>query len=120
TVAGFLPIALAESSTGEYTRSIFEVSAIALLVSWLAAVILIPLLGYALLKPRPLPTGQTIVGGAHEADEHDIYHSRFYTRLRRWLRWCVGRRVLVLLLTGVLFVVAMSGFGLIPKQFFPD
>ncbi|TEA77796.1 efflux RND transporter permease subunit [Allopusillimonas ginsengisoli] len=120
TVAGFLPIALAESSTGEYTRSIFEVSAIALLVSWLAAVILIPLLGYALLKPRPLPTGHAAAQANHEVDEHDIYNSRFYTRLRRWLRWCVGRRVLVLALTGVLFVVAMSGFGLIPKQFFPD
>ena len=46
TVSGFLPIALAQSATGEYTRSIFEVSAIALLLSWLAAVIVIPLLGY--------------------------------------------------------------------------
>ena len=49
TVSGFLPIALAKSSTGEYTRSIFEVSAIALMLSWLAAVVLIPLLGYHLL-----------------------------------------------------------------------
>ena len=52
TVAGFLPIALAKSSTGEYTRSIFEVSAIALIVSWLAAVVLIPLVGYTLLPER--------------------------------------------------------------------
>ena len=52
TVSGFLPIALAKSSTGEYTRSIFEVSAIALIVSWLAAVVLIPLLGYTLLPER--------------------------------------------------------------------
>ena len=49
TVSGFLPIALAKSSTGEYTRSIFQVSAIALLLSWLAAVVVIPLLGYHLL-----------------------------------------------------------------------
>jgi multidrug efflux pump subunit AcrB len=49
TTAGFLPIALARSGTGEYTRSIFEVSAIALIVSWFAAVIVIPLLGYYLL-----------------------------------------------------------------------
>ncbi len=52
TVSGFLPIALAKSSTGEYTRSIFEVSAIALIASWLAAVVLIPLLGYHLLPER--------------------------------------------------------------------
>jgi multidrug efflux pump subunit AcrB len=54
TTAGFLPIALARSGTGEYTRSIFEVSAIALIVSWFAAVIVIPLLGYYLL-PQHAP-----------------------------------------------------------------
>ena len=53
TVSGFLPIALAKSATGEYTRSIFEVSAIALLLSWLAAVIVIPLLGYQILSEHP-------------------------------------------------------------------
>jgi multidrug efflux pump len=52
TVAGFLPIATAQSSTGEYTRSIFQVNAIALLASWLAAVIVVPYLGYVLL-PDP-------------------------------------------------------------------
>jgi len=62
TVAGFLPIALAKSGVGEYTRSIFQVSAIALLVSWVAAVVVIPYLGYRLLpeahqhKPNPLLT----------------------------------------------------------------
>jgi multidrug efflux pump subunit AcrB len=129
TVAGFLPIALAESSTGEYTRSIFEVSAIALLVSWLAAVILIPLLGYALLKPKAQPADAVAAsredtgGGAHDNEshqEHDIYLSPFYMRLRRWLRWCVSHRGLVLVVTVVLFVVSMGGFAYIPKQFFPD
>src|SRR5204862_2172225 len=49
TVAGFLPIATAHSSTGEYTRSLFEVSAIALIASWFVAVIAIPYLGYRML-----------------------------------------------------------------------
>jgi multidrug efflux pump len=53
TVAGFLPIATAQSSTGEYTRSIFQVNAIALLASWLAAVVVVPYLGYLLLLPDP-------------------------------------------------------------------
>ena len=60
TVSGFLPIALAKSSTGEYTRSIFQVSAIALLLSWLAAVVVIPLLGYHLL---PEGAARTPAGG---------------------------------------------------------
>jgi multidrug efflux pump len=114
TVAGFLPIALAKSSTGEYTRSIFEVSAIALIASWFAAVVLIPLLGYKLLPERKRE--------AHHAHdhEHDIYNTKFYTRLRGWLTWCIERRFVVLGFTLVLFVIAMAGFTLVPQQFFPS
>jgi multidrug efflux pump len=57
TAAGFLPIATAKSGTGEYTRSIFQVVTIALLISWFAAVILIPYLGHALLPDRDAAPG---------------------------------------------------------------
>ncbi|CAN0621192.1 multidrug efflux pump [Burkholderia multivorans] len=114
TVSGFLPIALAKSSTGEYTRSIFEVSAIALIASWFAAVVLIPLLGFHLLPERKKE--------AHLPDdhEHDIYDTRFYARLRGWVGWCIERRFVVLLVTGALFVVSLAGFSLVPQQFFPS
>ena len=139
TVSGFLPIALAKSGTGEYTRSIFEVSAIALLVSWLAAVIVIPLLGYHMLpehheraKPgqewwaRFLPHrwNETRAAKAsqlvHNGDEIEIYDTVFYRRFRRWLDFCLRNRWLVLVSTVVLFVIALAGFGLVPKQFFPS
>ncbi len=106
TVSGFLPIALAKSTTGEYTRSIFEVSAIALLLSWLAAVIVIPLLGYRILSERP----------AH----HEVYDTAFYRRLRGWISWCVDHRRVVLSLTLVSFIVGLAGFALVPQQFFPS
>ena len=114
TVSGFLPIALAKSSTGEYTRSIFEVSAIALIASWLAAVVLIPMLGYHLLPERKRQ--------AHEPEdhEHDIYETRFYRRLTGWITWCIERRFVVLAITVILFVVSLAGFGLVPQQFFPS
>jgi multidrug efflux pump len=114
TVSGFLPIVLARSSTGEYTRSIFQVSAIALVASWFAAVVLIPLLGYRLLPERKR--------AAHEPDghEHDIYDTRFYHRFRRMIGWCIERRWIVLGLTLVLFVIALAGFTLVPQQFFPS
>ncbi|MFD1556299.1 efflux RND transporter permease subunit [Paraburkholderia silviterrae] len=116
TVAGFLPIVLAKSSTGEYTRSIFQVSAIALIASWFAAVVLIPLLGYRLLPERkPDPGAQH---GEHH--EEDIYDTRFYHQLRRWVGWCIERHIVVLALTVVLFVVALASFTLIPQQFFPS
>ncbi|MGF6919102.1 efflux RND transporter permease subunit [Paraburkholderia sp. 40] len=114
TVCGFLPIALAKSSTGEYTRSIFEVSAIALIVSWFAAVVLVPLLGYYLLperKPEP--------GGAHH-DPHEIGNTGFYRHLSGWVAWCVERRWVVLGVTVVLFAISMLAFTRVPQQFFPN
>ncbi|REG50661.1 multidrug efflux pump subunit AcrB [Paraburkholderia sp. BL6669N2] len=114
TVCGFLPIALAKSSTGEYTRSIFEVSAIALIVSWFAAVVLVPLLGYYLLperKPQP--------GGAHH-DPHEIGNTGFYRHLSGWVAWCVERRWVVLGVTVVLFAISMLAFTRVPQQFFPN
>ncbi|QBQ97648.1 efflux RND transporter permease subunit [Paraburkholderia pallida] len=116
TVAGFLPIVLAKSSTGEYTRSIFQVSAIALIASWFAAVVLIPLLGYRLLPERKPDAGAQ--PGDHHED--DIYDTRFYHRLRRWVGWCIERHIVVLGLTVALFVVALASFTLIPQQFFPS
>ena len=132
TVCGFLPIALAKSGTGEYTRSIFEVSAIALLLSWLAAVIVIPLLGYRILSEHPTRRAfgfhedatrsadatQTLAAG--HAEHHDVYDTKFYRRLRGWIGWCVDRRRLVLAVTLVLFVVGLAGFKLVPQQFFPS
>jgi multidrug efflux pump len=110
TVAGFLPIALAKSATGEYTRSIFEVSAIALLLSWLAAVVVIPLLGFHILSEHP----------GEPAEHRDIYDTKFYTRLRGWIGWCIERRMVVLAVTLALFVVSLAGFAIVPQQFFPS
>ncbi|AOJ74219.1 efflux RND transporter permease subunit [Burkholderia ubonensis] len=117
TVSGFLPIALAKSSTGEYTRSIFEVSAIALIASWFAAVVLIPLLGFHMLPERKKHAHEAHLPDDHE---HDIYDTRFYTRLRGWIHWCIERRFVVLAITGALFVVSLLGFSLVPQQFFPS
>jgi multidrug efflux pump len=119
TAAGFLPIATAASSTGEYTRSIFQVVTIALLLSWIAAVIFVPLLGYKLLPEKGLG------GLAHgQADEHDhdggaVYSTPFYTRFRRLVKWCVDRRWTVIGLTAATFAGAIVLFGLVPQQFFP-
>jgi multidrug efflux pump subunit AcrB len=140
TVSGFLPIALAKSGTGEYTRSIFEVSAIALMVSWLAAVVVIPLLGYYLLPEhherttpgdewwaRVLPRrwnerrrAKAAQAARHADGGTDIYDTRFYRRFRGWLNFCLTHRFFVLGLTVVIFVVALAGFGLVAKQFFPS
>jgi hypothetical protein len=93
TAAGFLPIATAKSSTGEYTIAIFQVTVIALLLSWAAAVLFVPLLGYLLLPEKGLSGN----GAVH--DEHAVYHTRFYQRRPRHRQFCVRQRWLTIAVT---------------------
>jgi multidrug efflux pump len=110
TAAGFMPVGFAKSSAGEYTFSIFAVVTIALLVSWVVAVLFTPYLGYRLLpdfKPHP-------------DHGHDVYQKPFYRRFRRLVTWCVTWRKTVILLTVGVFAVAMFGFQFVQQQFFPS
>ncbi|MGH2290128.1 efflux RND transporter permease subunit [Pseudomonas capeferrum] len=116
TAAGFLPIATAASSTGEYTRSIFQVVTIALLTSWVAAVVFVPYLG-----ERLLPDLAKLHAARHGSDGHapDPYATPFYQRVRRVVEWCVRRRKTVILLTLAAFVGSILLFRFVPQQFFP-
>jgi multidrug efflux pump len=108
TAAGFLPIATAASGVGEYTRSLFQVVTIALVVSWIAAVLFIPYLGDRMLPDMP------------RAHAHDPHATPFYQRFRKLLHWCLTRRWLVIGSTIAAFVVALALFRFVPQQFFPD
>ncbi|MBN8802315.1 MAG: multidrug transporter AcrB [Lysobacteraceae bacterium SCN 69-123] len=144
TAAGFLPIATAASSTGEYTRSLFQVVTIALVVSWIAAVLFIPYLGDKMLPdlhnpqpPRPgslaarwhalrlrwadrNPALANLVRPRQLEHDHDPYKSAFYQRFRRFLDACLRRRWLVIFATIGLFVFSLAMFRFVPQQFFPD
>jgi multidrug efflux pump len=141
TAAGFLPIATAKSGTGEYTRAIFEVVTIALLLSWIVAVVFIPYLGYKLLPDphgaaKAPPQGRlagrlhalrrrlpAAFGGIREErppGSHDPYATDFYQRFRRLVGACVEHRWLVIASTVLLFVLAIVGFRFVQQQFFPD
>jgi multidrug efflux pump len=115
TAAGFLPIATAQSATGEYTRSIFQVTVIALLVSWVAAVVFIPYLGYKLL-----PDFKPGVHRDPDEAERALYDKPFYRRFRALVDWCVCWRKSVIAVTLLLFALSIAGFGLVQQQFFPD
>ena len=114
TAAGFLPIATAQSGTGEYTRSIFQVVAIALVVSWFAAVVFVPYLGDRLLPDLAKRHAQK-----HGEGAHDPYSTAFYLRVRRLVGWCVRYRKTVIVLTLAAFVGAVALFRFVPQQFFP-
>ncbi len=111
TAAGYLPIGLAQSSTGEYTRDIFRVVGLSLVLSWIVAVVFVPFLGAALLPVRKPPRADGI--------EHDVYQGRLYRRFRRVIRWCVRWRWVVIGGTVLAFALSVVGFARVPQQFFP-
>jgi multidrug efflux pump subunit AcrB len=108
TVAGFIPVGFAASTSGEYAGGIFWVVGGALIASWFVAVWFTPWLGVKLL-----PTPKHVV-------HHDtLYDGRFYRVLRRLVAWCVDFRWLVLLATLVVLAAGFVGMGMTKKQFFP-
>jgi multidrug efflux pump len=136
TAAAFLPVGLAKSAAGEYTFSIFAVVAMALLISWVVAVLFTPYLGYKLL-PDVKPGGahapplwarllQRLFPGrfdwqpAAPGHDHDVYRTPFYQRFRALVTWCVGHRFSVIGITIGVFVLAIAGFTLVQQQFFPS
>ena len=111
TAVGFLPIGFANSAVGEYAGGIFWVVAIALVVSWLVAVIFVPYLGAKLLPDM----------GRHgrAVDLAAIYDTPLYNRFRALVAWCVRHRVVVVLATIAIFAGSIVGFGRVQQQFFP-
>ncbi len=136
TVAGFLPIAIAKSSTGEYAFAFFQINAAALLISWLAAVIAIPWLGYKLLPDPRAPVKLGLIqrrwprfaallerlglSGMPHSEDHDVYGTPFYNRFRSVVTVCVAHRWLVIGFTVLLFALSIVGMSKVQKQFFPN
>jgi multidrug efflux pump len=112
TAAGFLPIGLAKSVTGEYTFAIFAVTSAALVISWVVSVYFVPYLGAKLLRVRPkVAEGE----GAHE-----LFDTPFYTRFRSMVNWCVDHRWTTIGVTLLIFALGIVGMGRVQQQFFPD
>ena len=111
TAAGFLPIGLAQSVTGEYTFAIFAVTTAALVISWVVSVYFVPYLGAWLLRTRSKAGGE----GAHE-----LFDTPFYARFRATVNWCVEHRWLTIGATLLSFALGIVGMGKVQQQFFPD
>jgi len=111
TAAGFLPVGFAKSSAGEYAGGIFWIVGLALIASWVVAVLFTPYLGLKLLPDL----------NKHAARQHPdaFYDTRVYRMLRRAIEFALRWRGSVVAVTVVMFVVAVAGFGLVQQQFFP-
>ena len=109
TAVGFMPNGFARSTAGEYTGNMFWIVGIALIVSWVVAVVFTPYLGVKLL-----PDIRKVEGG-HQA----IYNTRNYNRFRALLGRVIARKWVVAGAVVGLFALAVVGMGLVKKQFFP-
>ncbi len=119
TAAGFLPIGIAKSTTGEYTFAIFAVTVIALCLSWIVSVYFVPYLGVRLLKSPPHVVAQGEASG-QAGEHHDMYDTAFYNAFRRAVNACVRHRWITIAVTLALFGSGLVGMGKVQQQFFPD
>jgi multidrug efflux pump subunit AcrB len=109
TAVGFMPNGFARSTAGEYTSNMFWIVGIALIASWVVAVVFTPYLGVKLL-----PEFKKVAGG-HEA----LYDTPRYNRFRRTLQRVIERKWLVAGSVVALFFMAILGMAVVKKQFFP-
>ena len=114
TAAGFLPIGMARSVTGEYTFAIFAVTSAALIISWVVSVYFVPYLGAWLLRTYPRAEGTA------DAGPHELFDTPFYARFRAAVDWCVTHRWITIALTVLSFALGIVGMGRVQQQFFPD
>ncbi|MDD5057832.1 MAG: efflux RND transporter permease subunit [Sideroxydans sp.] len=114
TAVAFTPVGFSKSAASEYTISIFQVVTIALLTSWVVAVVFTPYIGYKLLDPEALIA---------KAQKHgdNIYDTPFYRIFRALVTWCLRNRWKVIVATLLIFLLSMAAFGkFVQKQFFPS
>jgi multidrug efflux pump subunit AcrB len=109
TAVGFMPNGFARSTAGEYTSNMFWVVGVALIASWVVAVVFTPYLGVKLLPEIPK------VQGGHDA----IYNTSNYNRFRKLLGLVIAHKCLVAGIVIGLFAASVFGMGLVKKQFFP-
>jgi len=109
TAIGFMPNGFAKSTAGEYTSNMFWIVGIALIASWIVAVVFTPYLGVKLLPDIP----------KHEGGHAAIYDTPRYNQFRELLGTIIRRKWLVAGSVVGAFVVAVLGMGLVKKQFFP-
>ena len=117
TCAGFLPLALAEGMVAEFTKSLSIVVFLALVISWIASVLVSPVLGYKIIENKAEKPESEWTRRDH------IMHrlkTIFYARFESLLHWALGHHKAILLGTLVAFILSLLSFPLIKQEFFPS
>jgi len=106
TCAGFIPVGFAPGSASEFVISLFWVIGISLLLSWLVAATVTPLMGHQFIKIQSKAA-------------HNVHDTKFYRWFRRILTWCLLHRKVVLIATVASFIGAIGLLGYVKQEFFP-
>jgi multidrug efflux pump subunit AcrB len=113
-ILAFAAIGTSQDSTGEFCRSLFQVVMVSLLMSWVTAVTVTPLLGVMFLKAPGAAKGE-----GHGEEASDPYGGRFYSLYKGFLGGCIRARWLTVAVVVGMFVAALIGFGHVERAFFP-
>lgn len=110
TAAGFIPVGLANGIVAEYTHSLFAVTAITLLLSWVVSILVSPVIGYRLIQVHPIN---------EKPSRFKTWQKELLQRFRNYLQWGLDHYRLVVLLTIGIFLIAALSTPLLKKEFFP-
>lgn len=108
-ILAFLPVFLSPDTAGVYVRDLFIVLAVSLLLSWILALVHVPLMANGWLK-----------AGISGKREDDLYSSRVYGWLRSALNFGLRHRVSSVLVAVVLVALSAWGYKYMHHGFFPD
>ena len=117
-ILSFAPIGASSGASGEYCRSLYLVIMISLLLSWVFAITVTPLVAERFLKGKE--KGKVKVGGEGEGKGEDPYGGTFFKLYRRFLEWCVQNKYFALFALVCMLVASFLGFSRVEQNFFPD
>lgn len=109
-ILAFLPIFLSPDTAGIYVRDLFIVLAVSLMLSWVLALVHVPLMANRYLASRK----------QDDKDGGELYTGKVYQVLQAILQWCFAHRISTLVISCLLLVGSALSFGLLPRGFFPD
>ncbi|MDR2843355.1 MAG: efflux RND transporter permease subunit, partial [Candidatus Symbiothrix sp.] len=107
-ILAFFPIFLSPDTAGIYVRDLFIVLAVSLLLSWILALVYVPVQAKSFLK-------------IEESNQNkDPFDNHYYKVLRKSLTWVLHHRTLTISLTIVLLFISLVCYKFLPQGFFPD
>lgn len=113
-ILSFLPIFLSPDTAGVYVRDLFIVLAVSLLLSWILALVHVPLMADTMMKGPKYEKVEGISG------EEGLYNGWIYRALRKSLGFALNHRVLTMCIAFALLGLTWLGYGKMKQGFFPD